>query len=277
MEHVGEVLLGRERRVVDDDLLRVAIEVGGGHEEVEPVAARQQAGGSRPSHRLTVHAVERFVEPAGHGFAVDRRAAGEDLEEAEVVVGQAPERRLVHPELGQAVLREVVRQRLGQDDAVDPAGRGAGDDVDDDPGADALGVLEPDVQQAVVPDPRRPLELAARRSGLGLHGVAQVGHVVLHRRTVGQGVDLQRLGGDDEAMQLLGIAMDVDRERAAAVADEGEPNLAHQARVAPARQSLGLGCSRGLGKRRHPLCPDRLRERSQNDPDQSCRNQRSRS
>jgi hypothetical protein len=111
---------------------------------------------------------------------------------------QAADVAALEPEPAEPVLRAVGRDRLRQADPVDAAGRGAGDDVDDDPRPDAvLG--------------RRLEQVGIDPLGRGRPG-----------RVMAFGEQRRRL---DEPVDLLRLAVHVDRQRDAAVADHGEAQL----------------------------------------------------
>ena len=118
-----------------------------------------------------------------------------------VGVEQLPEVALRDPEVPDRLLRVVAVERAREADAVDPAGRRAGDDVhaDLDPVrvASVGGGLLERVEQVCV-HPGRPGRPGAREA----HGRA--GH---------------------ELLDLARDAAHVDRERHAAVADDGQSRL----------------------------------------------------
>jgi len=108
---------------------------------------------------------------------------------------------VVEPEVAEVLEREVVSHRLGEAYAVDPARRGAGDDVHDHARPELLAVpLSQLLQQPAVD------ALALRGLSFGSAGIQQ-------RRAL------------DEPVQLLGDAVHVDRERGTSVTDQREAKL----------------------------------------------------
>ena len=137
-------------RVGIGHLAPVAVEVGHRHEQLELVPVgqqRRQRGGRRA---VLVHPVEGVVDPAGHQVAAERRFLQRVQRDPDAFehARRQPSRRCeqavdvaaLEPEVAELVLRQVVRQRLRETDAVDPAGRGAGDHVDDDARPEVLAV-----------------------------------------------------------------------------------------------------------------------------------------
>ena len=105
--------------------------------------------------------------------------------------------------------REIVGQRPGQDDGVDPAGRSAGDHIDDDPQIEVLADLLEQVEinrLGVVP---------VGPFGLGL----AIGELVPPDGVVARVVGLR---GARQFENFLGHAVDVDGERNAAEANQRE-------------------------------------------------------
>ena len=221
---------------VQRDRLGMALEVGGGDEQVQRVAGGQQ--GSRPGRaghgvkRVGDQAgksdsAERRVEPAGTdqagqlgphfgpGFGRDafrhdiaRALQREPDQRSSPELGKAPARfgrrieqhvdiGLVQPQARQRLERLSRMDRLGQEHAVDPARAGPGDDVGQDPQAQPVPGFEMLEQGAVD---------ALAVFGLRLTGV--VG-------TAGAG----------ELPQLLGHPVHVDRQADSAVADQRDPQF----------------------------------------------------
>jgi hypothetical protein len=189
---------------VDDLVAQVqgdpaALEVGGRDEEID---LRDQPGRivcGRPRRRLAgrrVHAFQGLQELAVHPAAVQKRAGSgegrlQPLEGGALVVDQDVDVALVQPELFEPVHRAAVGERLGQENRVDPAGRSAGEDVDHEA------------------RPQQPGQLAVDLLGSGERFGTPGG----------------RRGGPDQAEELLADAVDVNRERNAAVHHDGKALL----------------------------------------------------
>ena len=208
-EHVPVRALPDQLRVGDRHVAAVAVEVGHRDEELERVGRRHQRlelGRLRPG---LVHVAECAVHPLRdrvpfeHRLLDGAREQQRHLQQRRQPVGPAQQHldvAALEPEVAQRVLRPVVRDRLREVDAVDPAGRGSGDDIDDDTRADPGRVATGELREQLAVDP-----LARRRRG---------GAAVGERR------------GLDEALELLRRPVHVDRERCTAVENDREPKLA---------------------------------------------------
>ena len=207
-----------QRRVADHELAVVAREVRGGDEQLELVVFGHERREPGRPRRARVHGVQRLVEPARHRVAVQRRSRARDQQQAE---GPCPPRdpgraaqelgdvAALDPDVAQLVLGPIVRERLRQVDAVDAARGRAGDDIDDHARAHAMLVaLAHEAEQFPI-------------HALGRRVVVRTESLILERRRLHQ------------AVQLLGRAVHVDGERDAAVQHDGEPDLAHPARLGP--------------------------------------------
>ena len=210
-------------RVGIGHLAPVAVEVGHRHEELELVPVgqqRRQRGGRRA---VLVHPVEGVVDPPGHQVAAERRFLQRVQRDPDAFqhARRQPSRRCeqavdvatLEPEIAELVLRQVVRQRLRETHAVDPAGRGAGDHVDDDARPEVLAVS----QRQFFEQP--PVDALARR-----------GRLAVARLEQGRALD--------DPVELLRHAVHVDRERRASVADQRQAELfrgdgVHAPRLAP--------------------------------------------
>ena len=209
-EHVPVRPLADQLRVGDRDVAAIAVEVGHRDEELERVRGRHQRLELGRLRAGLVHVPERLEHPLRDRVALEHRLLdGAREEQRHLQERRQPARAAqehldvaaLEPEVAQRVLRPVVRKRLREVDAVDPARRRPGDDIDDDTGADAGGVATGDLRQQLAVHP-----LARRR-----RGAATIGE----RRCL------------DEALQLLRRPVHVDRQRRSAVQDDRESELAH--------------------------------------------------
>ena len=150
-----------ERRVGEEEVPLVAVEVRRRHEELEEVAARHERLEPGRGRAAVVHVAERPVDPLRHLVALERRLAERPGEEpgglhdrrhparaAEQPLDVAPG----EPEVAQRVLRLVPRDALREVDAVDAAGGRPRHDVHDDPRAHAPRVALGDGAEQLAPD-----------------------------------------------------------------------------------------------------------------------------
>jgi hypothetical protein len=116
-----------------------AFDVRGGGEQVEALGQRRRERGLPLGDRTAIHEVERVEQLAVHPAAVQQRdrirRRDTEVVVAVGVVEQLRDVSFVEPQLLDRREIRVVGERLGQEDAVDAAGRGSGDDVDDELGA----------------------------------------------------------------------------------------------------------------------------------------------
>jgi len=197
-----------------------AAEVGGGDVEVELVDEGRglRLGGGRGR----VHAAESFEKLDVHALAIEEGGggilelvAGEVADHGALVVDEFGDVTFVFPEVLEGGEVAFEGEGLGEEDAVDAAGGGAGDRVDEKTGVDgsfggdrgeaggALGVSEELAETAI--------------DGLGGGGIGEEGLF---------GVRAVRGGGFDEVKELLGDAVHVDAEGNAAVEDGAEADFA---------------------------------------------------
>ncbi|MNQ58712.1 hypothetical protein D3C85_729250 [compost metagenome] len=250
-QQMAMLALVGHRRVMDEDRPLEATKVGHGHHQVESLALGQQR--LRPGQGGAVHraqaiedqrtqapAIQRRLEPAraqehrdalAHlGIGLPRQQtlaaeAGEQGAQQRPEIPLAPHPRLglrgqqvehvglLQPHAGDRHQRAIMGQGGGQGDAVDPAGRGAGDHVDDHPQGN---VLAQRLKEFVVDVAGRALRLvgivlveAASRPGLVLAGAAGV-------------VDLR---GAHQVEDFPVDAVLVDRERHPTEEDERQPEF----------------------------------------------------
>src|ERR1700687_1269808 len=114
---------------------------------------------------------------------------------------------MVQPEIAQRAHRQVMTERTRQHGAVDAAGRGAGDDIDDDAQLERLA------------DIPKQLKIDFVRVVLGIVAVKLVKEVC--RRSLGTVHDaVQGAGRANQLQNLLADSIHVDRKRNASEADQ---------------------------------------------------------
>ena len=190
-----------------------AVEVGGGDEELAARGRAAPATAGCSCRFISVRAswIQRNIgSPASGGRALPNGRPTASRSGRRKPWKRPPEQAvdvaLLQPEVAQAVLRQVVGQGLGEEDAVDAAGGGAGDRVDEH------------------------ARHARPRARSGRRGPRSTRRADARRQLVRRHVGLQGARGEHEVVQLAGDAVHVDGERDAAVADQAEPQLAGRRR-----------------------------------------------
>ena len=242
-QNMAVLAVAHEGRIVNRDMLLESVEIGERDKKVEGQIGRHQRGTGMIglAHRFQsgqqlaqqMLAVKRRLEPARTGeqrqLVEDFRIAEHQAAEARarsqpqngphiglapgigtfLGIEQARDIGFVEPEIAEMVDAQVMGQRTAEDDAVDSAGRCAGDYVDHDSQIDMFAQF------------LKQFEIGMLAVVFGIAGADIVG-----KAPRGPGLTLwQYMVGSrspHEFEDLLHHAMHIDGERDAAEADQGE-------------------------------------------------------